>query len=79
MNLKNIEEFIDVDEAYQRIQAYVTTNNFLTLSEDDQMNVTAFLLTMEKKSENGIMENHIVEESIQKELRKLVSNITSND
>ena len=63
----------------QRIQAYVTTNNFLTLSEDDQMNVTAFLLTMEKKSENGIMENHIVEESIQKELRKLVSNITSND
>lgn len=79
VNLKNIEEFIDVDEAYQRIQAYVTTNNFLTLSEDDQMNVTAFLLTMEKKSENGIMENHIVEESIQKELRKLVSNITSND
>lgn len=79
VNLKNIEEFIDVDEAYQRIKAYVTTNNFLALSEDDQMNVTAFLLTIKKKPENGIMENHIVEESIQKELRKLVSNITSND
>lgn len=79
VNLKSIEEFIDVDEAYQRIQAYVTTNNFLALSEDDQMNIMAFLLTMKKKPENGIMENHIVEESVQKELRKLVSNITSND
>jgi len=78
VNLKKIEEFIDIDEAYRRIQIFVTTNNFLALSEDEQMNVTAFLLTMERKSQNGIMENHIIEESIQKELRKLVSNIPLN-
>jgi Predicted P-loop ATPase len=75
VDLKTIEEFIDVDEAYRRIQTFVTTNNFLSLPEDEQMDIAAFLLTMEKKPENEIIKNRIVKESIQKELHKLVSNI----
>ena len=79
VNLKNIEEFIDVDEAYQHIRSFVLTNNFKTLSEDDQMNAMAFLLTMEKKPGDGMMENYLVEESIRRELRKLISSIPLND
>ena len=78
VNLKSIEEFIDIDEAYQRIQAFVSTNNFRALSEDDQMNVMAFLLTMEIKPKDGIMENHLVEESLKRELCKLISSISPN-
>lgn len=78
VDLKSIEEFINVNEAYQRIRAFVTKKNFITLSEDDQMNVMAFLLTMEKKPRDGMMENHLVEESLQRELRKLISSIPSN-
>ena len=78
VNLKSIEEFIDVDEAYERIQTFVSTNNFKTLSEDDQMNVMAFLLTMQKKLGDGMMENHLVEESLQRELCKLISSIPPN-
>lgn len=78
VNLKSIEEFIDIDEAYQRIQAFVSTNNFRALSEDDQMNVMAFLLTMEIKPKDGIMENHLVEESLKRELCKLISSIAPN-
>lgn len=79
VNLKSIEEFINLDEAYQRIREFVTKNNFIALSEDDQMNVMAFLLTMKKKPEDGMRDNHLVEESLQRELRKLISSITSND
>lgn len=79
VDLKSIEEFINVDEAYQRIREFVTKNNFIALSEDDQMNVMAFLLTMKKKPEDGMRDNHLVEESLQRELRKLISSITSND
>lgn len=79
VDLKSFEEFINVDEAYQRIREFVTKNNFIELSEDDQMNVMAFLLTMKKKPEDGMRDNHLVEESLQRELRKLISSITSND
>jgi len=79
VDLKSIEEFINVDEAYQRIREFVTKNNFIALSEDDQMNVMAFLLTMKKKPEDRMRDNHLVEESLQRELRKLISSITSND
>ena len=52
----------------------VTTDDFLNFSEDEQMNVVAFLLTMEKMTENDIEDRCIVEESIRKELHKLVNN-----
>lgn len=74
VDLKEFEKFIEIDEAYHRIQTFVTTNNFLSLSQDEQMDIIAFLLTMKENPENGIAKNRIVEESIQKELNKLVSN-----
>ena len=42
------------------------------------MNVMAFLLTMEIKPKDGIMENHLVEESLKRELCKLISSISPN-
>lgn len=73
-DLKTVEEFIDINEAYQQIKLLVTTDDFLNFSEDEQMNVVAFLLTMEKMTENDIEDRCIVEESIRKELHKLVNN-----
>lgn len=70
-NLKIVEEFIDINEAYQRIKIFVTTHDFLDFSEDDQMNVITFLLTVENKPENELRDKYIVEESIRKELHKL--------
>lgn len=74
VNPKDIEAFIDIDEAYQRIQIFVTTNDFLVLSEDEQINIVAFLLIMEKKGEEYPMGNYIVEEAIRKKLRELGNN-----
>lgn len=73
-DLKTLEEFIDINEAYQQIKLLVSTDNFLCFSEDEQMNVIAFLLTKEKVTENEIRDRCIIEESIRKELRKLTNN-----
>lgn len=43
VNRKEIEGFIDIDEAYQRIKKFITTSQFFSLPKDDQMNVMAFI------------------------------------
>ena len=69
---KAIEEFIDINEAYQRIGAFVTTDKFLFLSKEEQMDILAFLLAMEKKAEENTMRDYISEETLEKELHKLI-------
>lgn len=73
VNLKTLEEFIAVDTAYQRIQAFIMTNQFLSISEDEQMDALAFLLVMTREHSGGMMEHCILEETIQNELQKLLS------
>ena len=73
VDLKTVGEFIDIKDAYQRISAFVVTKEFSLLSEDAQMDAMAFLLTMKKEHVEDISEAYISEESIQNELRKLLS------
>lgn len=69
---KAVEEFIDINEAYQRISAFVTTDKFLSLSKDEQMDTLAFVLVMEKKFEESTRRDYISEETLEKELHKLI-------
>lgn len=72
VNRKTIEEFIDVNEAYRRIKSFVTTNEFFSLSKDDQMNAMAFIFVSERRPSSPIMENCVAEDVIVKELNQLV-------
>lgn len=71
---KTLGKFIDINEAYQRIHTFVTTSEFLLLPEDEQLDALAFLLAIEHEHREGIMENYISDEIVQKELRKLIDN-----
>ena len=71
LNKKRFEEFIDIEEAYPRIKDFVLTKQFLELQASDQMDVVAFLLSVENKTEDSA-ENEIYEEEIKKELSKLI-------
>lgn len=64
VNRKEIEGFIDIDEAYQRIKKFITTSQFFLLPKDDQMNVMAFILIMERKPTEGTMDSSIMDSSI---------------
>lgn len=77
INLKNVSKFIDISEAYQRIAAFAKTDKLLLLSEDSQMDVVTFLLTVEKENVEvkSIFPTNIPEEVIRKELRKLLDDI----
>ena len=71
VNRQTIEEFIDVNEAYRRIKAFVITSQFTLLPEDDQMNAMAFILVTERKPSGFIEENCITEDAIAKALNQL--------
>lgn len=71
VNRKAIEEFIDVDAAYQRIKRFAVTNQFFLLPGDDQMNAIAFILITERTPPMSIMENCIAEDAIVKALKQL--------
>ena len=48
VNLQRLGEFIDVDKAYERMQGFIKTKQFLMLPQDDQVNVVAFVLEKAK-------------------------------
>ena len=68
---KTLGEFIDIQHAYQRICEFITTSDFLSLSEQEQMDVVAFLIANEHGED--MMGNYISDNTIQKELRKLIN------
>ena len=70
VNRQAIGEFIDVDEAYQRIQTFAATSQFNLLSDDDQMNAMAFILVTKRVTSEPVMENCIAEDDIVKELKQ---------
>ncbi len=70
---KAITEFIDINDAYRRVCAFVTSNQFLLLSKDEQMDAVAFLIDMENNAKQGTTENEIIEKVIQKKLIDLTN------
>lgn len=72
---ETLESFINADEAYQRMKKFSTTNQFWLLSEDDQMNVTAFILVTDRKSPETILGNTVTEDEILEKLSQMKSSI----
>lgn len=75
VNKKTLNEFIDVEEAYLRIDAFVTTRKFLLLSDEVQKDVVAFLITKTSDKESRPTEGIVAEETIKEELQKIVNAI----
>lgn len=71
VNLKAIEEFIGIEDAYQRVCVFLKTVRFLELMKEEQMDVIAFLISKENSGKQSIMGGYIVEEVIQKRLNDL--------
>lgn len=66
-----IKEFINIDEAYHRIEAFVSTDQFRLLPNDDQMNAIAFLLIMERVEDGSGLGNYIAEDAVIRMLNQL--------
>lgn len=71
VNQNAVEEFIDVDEAYRRVKAFVATSQFYLLPKDDQMNAIAFILIIERTGSESILEDGIAEDSVIRVLDQL--------
>lgn len=72
---KSLNEFIDVEEAYQRIDAFVTTRGFLQLPIEEQKDVIAFIVTMKKDENNSQIDGPIAEDIIKEKLEKITKAI----
>lgn len=70
---ETLGKFIDTKEAYQRIRAFVTSDDFLVVPEEDQMNSIAFLLGSEKSERDRMMHDSILDDTIHRVLYKLLN------
>lgn len=77
VNLQRLGEFIDVDKAYERMQGFIKTKQFLMLPQDDQVNVVAFVLEkakLEKQIDHEVEPEYTIsEDSITKTLKQLIN------
>lgn len=75
-DIKAISKYINADAAYERMIHFVSTTAFQSLDEDERMDVTAFLLTMEAVQENDGEEKQWGEKAIRNRLKDF---LTLND
>ena len=75
VNKETLSEFINVEEAYSRIDAFVTTREFLPLPKETQKDVVAFLIAMANNKKSRPTDGLVAEETIQEELQKKVNAI----
>ena len=72
INKDLLKEFIDLAEAERRVRTFIDTEQFLKISENEQMDAIAFLLSLKSENKQSILDSHIGEESIRKKLRELI-------
>lgn len=77
VNKETLSEFIDVEDAYSRMNVFVTTHEFLILSKETKKDVVAFLIAMRRNKETSQTEGFVAEETINEELQKIISTIQS--
>ena len=75
VNKETLSEFINVEEAYSRIDVFATTREFLLLPKEIQKDVIAFLIVMASNKMSSPTEGLVAEEIIQGELQKRVNAI----
>lgn len=73
VNKETLSKFIDVKEAYRRIKIFVTTCGFLQLPTENQKDVIAFIIAMNRDENNTHAEGRVAEDTIRKELEKIVN------
>lgn len=72
INKDLLKEFIDLAEAERRVRTFIDTEQFLKISENEQMDAIAFLISLKSENKQSILDSHIGEESIRKKLRELI-------
>ena len=77
VNKETLSEFIDVEDAYSRMNVFVTTHEFLILLKETKKDVVAFLIAMRRNKETSQTEGFVAEEIINGELQKIISTIQS--
>ena len=77
VNKETLSEFIDVEDAYSRMNVFVTTYEFLILSKETKKDVVAFLIARRRNKETSQTEGFVAEEIINEELQKIISTIQS--
>lgn len=70
LNKSSLEEFINLQEALDQMNAFAGTDEFMALCKEDQMNIVAFLLIMQDK-DSALRENITSEEAIKRKLQEL--------
>ena len=75
VNKETLSEFINVEEAYSRIDAFVKTREFLPLPKETQKDVVAFLIAVANNKKSRPTDGLVAEETIQEELQKKVNAI----
>ena len=75
VNKETLSEFIDVEDAYSRMNVFVTTHEFLLLLKETKKDVVAFLIAVRRSKETSQTEGFVAEEIINEELQKIISTI----
>ena len=69
---ESIEEYLDIDTAYKRMEDFSHSNDFRILPEEIQQNIAAFLICMENQKNTMALHDHIILPMIEKKLAEIV-------
>lgn len=64
IDLKHLEEFINLDEAYNRIENFVETDSFTHLTEDEKLNTILFLKTAKQQNKEDSFFGGVPEDAL---------------
>lgn len=69
---ESIEEYLDIDTAYKRMEDFSHSNDFRILPEEIRQNIAAFLICMENQKNTMALHDHIILPMIEKKLAEIV-------
>ena len=64
VDLKYLEEFVNLDEAYNRIEKFVATDSFTHLTEDEKLNTILFLKTAKQQNKEDSFFDGVPEDAL---------------
>ena len=64
VDLKYLEEFVNLDEAYNRIEKFVETDSFTHLTEDEKLNTILFLKTAKQQNKEDSFFGGVPEDAL---------------
>ena len=79
VDIQALSEFIDVAKAYQRMSTFITINAFLSLPNENQRDVMAFIIAQKRTSESRPTEGYVSEEEIDENLQATIHAIQAKE